>query len=87
MKLPMVQMMSKYLCKPVLPEQNSRVSGKGPEDKEDAGDDPGRDRGQALDIGRVARDVVEDVDQHEEEGDQEGHSPRDDLRWDQEAYL
>lgn len=36
---------------------------------------PGRDRRHALGVWGHIGHVVEDVDEHEEEGDQQGHSP------------
>ena len=44
------------------------------EDKEDAREHPYLDGREPLGLGGVGRDVVEDVDQHEEERDQEGHA-------------
>ena len=37
-------------------------------------------------LGSVGGDAVEDVDEHEEESDEEGHAPRDHVRRDHEAY-
>ena len=42
--------------------------------EEDAGQHPDLDGRQTLGLGRVGRDVVEDVDEDEEEGDQERHA-------------
>ena len=55
-------------------EQEDGVFAEGPEDEDDAGDDPGLDGRQALGLGRVRLDRVEDVDQHEEDCHQERHS-------------
>ena len=54
-------------------EQEDGVLAEGPEDEDDAGDDPGLDGGQALGLGRVGLDRVEDVDQHQEDRHQESH--------------
>ena len=43
------------------------------EDEEDACEHPDLDGGESLGLGRVGRDVVEDVDQHEEQRDQQRH--------------
>ena len=37
----------------------------------------------ALSLGGVGGDCIEDVDQHQEQGDQEAHSPRDDVHGDE----
>ncbi len=42
---------------------------------------------ESFNVGRVCRDVGEDVDQHEEEGHQQGHPTRNYFRWDQKACL
>ena len=55
------------------------------EDKEDADQHPGADGGHPLHIWRVRRHDVEDVDEHEEEGDQHGHPAGDNLGGDEEA--
>ena len=55
-------------------EQEDGVFAEGPEDKDYTGDDPGLDGRQALGLGRVRLDRVEDVDQHEEDCHQERHS-------------
>ncbi len=49
-------------------EQESGVFNEGPEDEEDADDDPGLDGRQPLGLGDVAGDRVEDVDQNQEDG-------------------
>ena len=41
--------------------------------KEDACEHPDLDGGESLGLGRVGRDVVEDVDQHEEQCDEQRH--------------
>ena len=60
---------------PIVPEEYARVLRECAEDKEDAGEHPGLDGGEPLGLGRVGRHRVEDVDQDEEEGDQQGHAP------------
>ena len=42
-------------------------------DKENADQHPDLYSSQALSLGRVGGHVVEDIDQHQEQGDQEGH--------------
>jgi len=71
----------------ILLKQYSSESQESSKDKEDAGDDPGRDGSESFNVWRVCCDVGEDVDQHEEEGHQQGHPARNNLRWDQEACL
>ena len=56
------------------------------EHEEDACQHPGLDSGESLRLGSVGGDGVEDVDQHQEQSDQETHSPRDDIHWNQERY-
>ena len=53
--------------------EDEGVLGQDPEDVDDAGHDPRLDGREALGLGRVGRDGVEDVDQDEEERDQQGH--------------
>jgi hypothetical protein len=55
-------------------EQEDGVLAEGPEDEDDAGDDPGLDGGQALGLRRVGLDRVEDVDEDEKDCHQESHS-------------
>ena len=50
-------------------EQKAGVFDEGPENEEDADDDPGLDGRQSLGLGDVAGDRVEDVDQDQEDGD------------------
>ena len=57
----------------IPPEEYPRVLCERAEDEEDAGEHPGLDGGEALGLGRVGGHGVEDVDQDEEEGDQQGH--------------
>ena len=57
-----------------------------PKHEEDACQHPGLDSGESLRLGSVGGDGVEDVDQHQEQSDQETHSPRDDIHWNQERY-
>ena len=54
-------------------EQEDGVLAEGPEDEDDAGDDPGLDGRQTFGLGRVCLDRVEDVDQHQEDRHQKGH--------------
>ena len=56
------------------------------EHEEDACQHPGLDGRESLRLGSVGGDSVEDVDQHQEQSDQETHSPRDDIHRDQERY-
>ncbi len=51
-------------------KKHSSKSEQSSKDKQDTCDDPGRDGGEALDVGGVGGDVGEDVDQDEEEGDE-----------------
>ena len=53
---------------------------KSPKHKEDAGEHPGLYCCQTLSLGCVGGDGVEDVDQHQEQGDQERHPPWNDVR-------
>ena len=55
-----------------------------PKHEEDACQHPGLDSGESLRLGSVGGDVVEDVDQHQEQSDQECHPPRNHIHWDQE---
>ena len=57
-----------------------------PKHEEDACQHPGLDSGESLRLGSVGGDVVEDVDQHQEQGDQEGHPSGDDVHGDEERY-
>ena len=43
--------------------------------KENASQHPDLYSSESLSLGRVGGDIVEDVDQHQEEGDEEGHAP------------
>ena len=52
---------------------------------DDAGDHPGLHRRQTLRLRGVGRHRVEDVDQDEEQGDQERHPARDNVRRHHEA--
>ena len=45
------------------------------EDKENASQHPDLYSSESFSLGRVGGDIVEDVDQHQEEGDEEGHAP------------
>ena len=58
----------------------------GQKDKEHAGNHPGCDGGHALHIWGHVGDGVENVGQHEEEGDQEGHPTGNNLGRDEEAH-
>jgi hypothetical protein len=49
------------------------------EDEEDAREHPDLDGGEALSFRRVGGDVVEDVDQDQEQGDQESHAACDKI--------
>ena len=53
-----------------------------PKHKEYTGEHPGLYCCQPLSLGGVGGDGVEDVDQHQEQGDQQGHPARNDVRWD-----
>jgi hypothetical protein len=55
------------------------------EDEENAGQHPGLDSGEPLRFGGVGRHRVEDVHQHQEQGDQQSHPPRDHVHRDQEG--
>ncbi len=57
-------------------EQDDGVLSQRAEDEDDAGDDPGLDGRQSLGLGRVGLDGVEDVDQDQEDGHQQGHPTR-----------
>ena len=47
-----------------------------PKHKEDACQHPCLDSGESLRLGSVGGDVVEDVNQHQEQGDEKGHPAR-----------
>ena len=51
--------------------------------KENAGQHPGFYGSQTLSLGCVGGHCVEDVDQHQEQGDQEGHPTRDHVHGDE----
>ena len=51
-----------------------------PKHEEDACQHPGLDSGESLRLGSVGGDGVEDVDQHQEQGDEESHPARYDVR-------
>ena len=51
--------------------------------KEDAGEHPGLYCCQTLSLGCVGGDVIEDVDQDQEQGDEERHPPRDYVHGDE----
>ena len=59
----------------------------GEEDEEDTDKHPGCNGRHSLHVGGVARYNVEDVDEHEEEGDEHRHAARDHLGGDQETNL
>ena len=61
------------------------VAEESPKDKEDADQHPGADGGHALHVGGVGCHDVEDVDEHEEEGDEHRHSAGDHLGGNEEA--
>ena len=44
-------------------------------DKENASQHPDLNSSESFSLWRVGGDIVEDVDQHQEEGDEEGHAP------------
>ena len=66
--------------------ENHGVDHEGSEHEEDASQHPDLDGGETLGLGRVGVDVVEDVDENEEEGDEESHAARYDVRRNQEGY-
>ena len=55
--------------------EDEGVLGEDPEHVDDAGHHPGLHRGQALGLGGIGGDRVEDVDQDEEQSHQESHAP------------
>lgn len=67
-------------------EEDDGVLAEGTKDEDDAGDDPCLNSRQALRLGAVGLDGVEDVDEDEEDRHQEGHAARYDFRIDQERY-
>ena len=58
----------------------SSLTYEGSKNKEYAGEHPRLYCRQTLRLGGVGGDRVEDVDQHQEQGDQEGHPARDYVR-------
>ena len=73
--------MQAQLCK----VHNSDSLYEGAEHEEDAGEHPGLDGRQPLRLGRVRRHRVEDVDEHQEEGDEERHPAGDHVHRDEEG--
>ena len=65
--------------------EDHSVDHEGPEHEEDAGQHPHLDGGQSLGLGGVGVDVIEDVDEDKEEGDEERHAAGDDVRGDEEG--
>ena len=66
--------------------ENHGVDHEGSEHEEDAGKHPDFDGGEALGLGRVGVDVIEDVDEDKEESDEESHAARYNVRRNQEGY-
>ena len=60
-------------------QKNDRVFPKSSEDEDDAGNDPGLDGGETLGLWAVGLNCVEDVDEHQEDCDKEGHTTRNNL--------
>ena len=56
----------------------------GPEDEENAREHPRLDGRQPLRLWRVGRHRVEDVDEHEEQGDEQRHPPGNHVHGDEE---
>ena len=69
----------------LLEVKNYSIDHESPEDKENAGQHPNLDSSEALSLGGVSVDIVEDVDEDEEEGDEQRHAARDDVGWDEEG--
>ena len=67
------------------PSTLPRLTYESPEHKEDTGQHPGLYCRQTLGLRGVGGDRVEDVDQHQEQGHQERHPARDDVRRHHEA--
>ena len=53
--------------------EDEGILGQDPEHMDDAGHHPGLHSRQTLGLGSVGSDRVEDVDEDEEQGDQQGH--------------
>ena len=68
----------------LLPEEVG-ITHESTEDKEDTDQHPGGDSSHSLDIGRVGRDHVEDVGEHEEKSDEHRHPAGDNIGGDEEA--
>lgn len=78
-------------------EQDSRVLHQGGEHEDNAGDHPGLHGGESLSLqirqathkvmgaqhylGGVGLDCIEDVDEHEKDGNEKSHSSRNNLKW------
>jgi hypothetical protein len=71
----------------VLEVENDCVLEEGEEDKHDAGEQPDLEGVHLVRLGRVRGRRCRDVDQHEEEGDEERHSPGHDGRRNEETDL
>ncbi len=57
-----------------MAEPSAMPTYKSSEDEENTDNDPGLDGGETLGLGDVGGDGVEDVHQHQEHRDQQGHS-------------
>ena len=69
-----------------LVKEKSSVLCQSGKHKENAGQHPGFNSSQTLRLGCVGGDVVEDVDQHQEQGDQQGHPARYHVHRDEKGY-
>ena len=69
----------------LLEVKNHSIDHESPEDKENAGQHPNLDGSEALSLGGVGVDVVEDIDKDEEEGDEQRHATRDDVGGNEEG--
>ena len=69
-----------------LMKQNCCVLGQSREHEEDTRQHPGLYSRQPLCLGGVGGNVVKNVDQHQEQGDQESHASRDDIWRNKERY-
>ena len=65
--------------------KNYSIDHESPEYKENAGQHPNLDSSEALSLGGVSVDIVEDIDKDKEEGDEQRHAARDDVGWDEEG--
>ena len=70
----------------LLEVKNHSIDHESPEDKENAGQHPNLDCSEALSLGGIGVDIVENVDEDKEEGDEQSHAARYNVWRNQEGY-